>query len=179
MVLILLLCAMRVPTFTLMVTIDDYADQIYFWILFNAAALFFLTLFSELVLFWASLHDAMRPSALDGVGQRRRRLSTPQRRVFQVTVLIVAWATYAGLLFLGPTTAIFKQIVAYVTCGFFLVAAAFFTVYGLLLYNRIVELPLRSPRITSRIRRVLATAILMSVAFFFRAGKRGRESWRQ
>ena len=66
---------------------------------FNAAALFFLTLFTELVIFWASLHDTLRPSAMDGVGVKQCRLSQPQRRGIQVVVLLLEWASF-GVIFL-------------------------------------------------------------------------------
>lgn len=140
----------------------------YFFAMFNAAALLFLSIFTELILFWSRLHDEMRPSTVDGSDSMR--FTHRQRRVFQIVVLVFAWASYIVLfVFYLQDEDLINQIVPYVTGGFFAVAAVFFAIYGGLIYRRVIQMPLRSTQVNTRIRRVLATAIIMTCAFVIRA----------
>ena len=165
LLLILLLSSMRIALFCLLLLDQDTASW-YFWALFDVCALLYLTLFTELMLFWARVHDSLRP-AEDG----SMRFSNRQRRTVQAVSLLVAWLVYVGLFvfFFFEDYPLFTAVVSYVTCGFFALAALFFAVYGTLIYRRMRGLPVRSPAVTSRIRRVLAVAVIVTAAFGARA----------
>jgi len=175
LVLILLLTAVRIPNFVMILADPHNSDATesektwYFWALFNMAALLYLTIFTELILFWARLYDSMRPELVDGPSGSR--WTDRQRRFVQAAVMTVAWLGYGavfGTFFFLPFDTFFL-IVSYVTSGFYAVTAVFFAVYGSLLYKRVLELPLRSAAVTSRIRRVMAVAATMTLAFLARA----------
>jgi hypothetical protein len=158
-----LLASVRIATFCLV--LQNLNTTSYFWALFNFCALLYLTLFTELMLFWARVHDSMRPPV-----EGSTRFSGRQRRVVQGVALLVAWGTYVGIFFVYLyNTPLFTPVVSYVTCGFFAAAAVFFAVYGTLIYRQMRQLPVRSPAVTARVRRVLAVAIIVTAAFGVRA----------
>ncbi len=174
LVLILILAALRVALFCLLLLDDGNGQQDdggrtwYFWALFNVCALLYLSIFTELMLFWAQLHDSLRPPDLTAGSVR---FSNRQRRIAQVVALLVAWLVYVGVFvtFFYVPFAAFTAIVSYVTCFFFAVAAIFFALYGAAIARRVLQMPVRSAAVTARVRRVLAVAIIVTAAFVARA----------
>jgi uncharacterized membrane protein len=142
----------------------------YFWAMFNAAALLYLTIFTELILFWTRMLDSMEQTSQHGAGDGGQ--AERKRRVVQLVVLLMAWGGYCGVfaLYFFVDFYQFALIEDYVTAGFFAVSAVFFAVYGTLIYRRVfLQMVVRSPAVLSRIRRVLAVAIIMTIAFLARA----------
>ncbi len=174
LVLILLLAALRVALFCLLLlddsnnAHDDGGRTWYFWGLFNLCALLYLSIFTELMLFWAQLHDSLRPP---DVTSGSVRFSDRQRRFVQFVALLVAWLVYVGVFvtFFYVPFAVFTAIVSYVTCFFFAIAAIFFAVYGARISRRVLQMPVRSAAVTARVRRVLAVAVIVTAAFVARA----------
>ena len=169
LLLIALLCCVRIPNFVLMLVDGVSNEKWYFWMMFNLSALLYLTVFTELILFWSRMHDSMRPALMDAPASRR--LTDSQRKIVRFIVMGGAWVVYAGVfvLFFFLDFVSFTTVVSWVTSSFYAIAAVFFAVYGTLLYRRVREMPLRSAAVTSRIRRVLAVAIIMTIAFLARA----------
>ncbi len=147
---------------------DEINRQWYFWALFNMCAMIYLTLFTELIVFWADLHDSLRPAVLDG----SKRFTNKQRRFFQLMVLGFMWMVYVGVFvsfFFLSDFDTFNLIYSYVTCAFFAVSALVCAFVGIRVYRRVMEMPLRTVAVTARVRRVAITCAIVTFAFSARA----------
>jgi hypothetical protein len=132
------------------------------------SAMMYLTVFTELIVFWADLHDSLCPQTMDG----SRRMSPRQRRVAQFVLLGVMWVVYVGLFvsfFFLPNFDTFNLIYSYVTCFFFAASCVVCAVSGLRVYRRAMRMPLRTAAVTARLQRVALTCGIISFAFLTRA----------
>jgi hypothetical protein len=98
-------------------------------------------------------------------------MSGKHRRLAQALVLLFMWVVYVGVFvfFFFVSFDIFTEIYSYVTSVFFAVTASFFGVYGFLVYRRVMQMPLRGPAVTARVKRVAATSAVITFAFVVRA----------
>jgi hypothetical protein len=127
----------------------------------------FLVLSTELILFWAHLHDTLCPVAFDG----SQRMSPRHRRVTQIVALSFMWIVYVAVFvfFFVESFEVFNVIYSYVTSFFFAVSAVVCTAVGILVYRRVMLLLLRTTGVIHRVRRVMVTCGIVTFAFVVRA----------